>query len=734
MSTEASPHLASSGKASIVPGLVLGLIAGMDNIAAALAMGALIFTGQIAAGMGHGVAIVLLGGALMAVAVAWHSRIENSVALVQESNIAILALAVTGMVAAAQGSVETKIATAIAIVGCASVLTGLLFWLTGRLKLGGLVRFLPYPVLAGFLAGSGWLLIDGAAMMVSGTHLTDLLRQIGGGGQNIALAGATVAFAMAMYAATATLSSPFTMPVVMLGAVTVFYATLWALGIDLEAARDLGQLPRFADTTSLSLPSPALFSQVDWWQVLNAAPSMVMVAIISMVGLMLNISGLELAMGKDVDVNAELRSNGIANLLSGGVGGPAGYTGLSMTILAQETGATSRLPGVATAAVMIVGLAAAGSLLVYVPTFLTAGFVLFMGLSLLNNWFIRARRQLPVADWLIIGLIVATIALVGFLEGLIAGLIVSAVVFVLNYARLPVVRLNATGIERRSTVDRASECVKYLSRHGGKIQIVQLQGYLFFGTADRVVNIIRKRVIDITEQPLRFVLLDFHHVSGADSAAITCFVKILRLVRPVGVTVVFTHLPEDIQRQLMLAGSPAAADELVLMPDLDGALEMAEESILTERGETGSDKTLLHHLGAIAGDHPRLPDLIDAMTRQVMQPEDVLIRQGEKAEDLYFLASGRVRVQITLPNGRTLRLRSMLAGAIVGEVAFYLHQARTADVIVDMPSVIYQLKAADLAALEGSDAELAALAHRIMATTLSEKLAMANKTIQLSQA
>ena len=304
------------------------------------------------------------------------------------------------------------------------------------------------------------------------------------------------------------------MPVVMLGAVTVFYATLWALGIDLEAARDLGQLPRFADTTSLSSPSPALFSQVDWWQVLNAAPSMVMVAIISMVGLMLNIAGWNWRWAR-MSTSTPNSFERHRKPAVGRVGGPAGYTGLSMTILAQETGATSRLPGVATAAVMIAGLAAAGSLLVYVSTFLTAGFVLFMGLSLLNNWFIRARRQLPVADSLIIGLIVATIALVGFLEGLIAGLIVSAVVFVLNYARLPVVRLNATGIERRSTVDRASECVKYLSRHGGKIQIVQLQGYLFFGTADRVVNIIRKRVIDITEQPLRFVLLDFHHVSGA---------------------------------------------------------------------------------------------------------------------------------------------------------------------------------------------------------------------------
>jgi SulP family sulfate permease len=260
-----------------------------------------------------------------------------------------------------------------------------------------------------------------------------------------------------------------------------------------------------------------------------------------------------------------------------------------------------------------------------------------------------------------------------------------------------------------------------------------LQGYLFFGTADRVVNIIRKRVVDMDERPLRFVLLDFQHVSGADSAAITCFVKILRLVEPAGISLVFTHLQEDVERQLMLASSTRASNRLLIMPDLDGALEMAEESILSERGETGTDMTLLNHLGAIVGEHARLPDLISAMTRQVMQPEEVLIRQGDKADDLFFLASGRVRVQVTLPNGRALRLRSMLAGAIVGEVAFYLGQTRTADVIVDLPSVVYQLKAAKLASLEDSDAELAALAHRIMAATLSEKLAMANKTIQLSQ-
>ena len=75
----------------------------------------------------------------------------------------------------------------------------------------------------------------------------------------------------------------------------------------------------------------------------------------------------------------------------------------------------------------------------------------------------------------------------------------------------------------------------------------------------------------------------------------------------------------------------------------------------------------------------------------------------------------------------------MLAGAIVGEIALYLNQTRTADVIVDTPSEIYCLSAGQFKRLEKDDPELAALAHRLLASNLSEKLSVANKTIQLSQ-
>ncbi len=198
-----------------------------------------------------------------------------------------------------------------------------------------------------------------------------------------------------------------------------------------------------------------MLANVDWQAVLFAGPTILSIAALSMVGLLLNISGLELAIGRDIEVNAELRSSGIANLLSGAVGGPSGYVGLTMTVLAERTGVRGRGAGVATALAMILGLAAAGGLIFQVPVFLTAGFVLFLGIGLLMEWLVATRRELPVIEWLIVVVILLAIALIGFLQGLAVGLLVSIAVFVFNYSRLPVVRLNTSGIEHRSSVDRS---------------------------------------------------------------------------------------------------------------------------------------------------------------------------------------------------------------------------------------------------------------------------------------
>lgn len=717
-----------------LPAAMIGLIAGIDNTAAALAIGALMFTGTLADGMGLGVGVVLLGGALLALVVAIRSVQPNSVALVQESTIAVVAAAIASMAIQSTGDAQAKAATAVVIIGASSIVTGILFWATGKLKLGGLVRYLPYPVMAGFLAGSGWLLVNGAAVMLTGHDVGPAFAQSLADPQVLWRALPAIGLAVVMFVALNRLSHPATMPVIMVAALAGFNGLLALTGLEQEVVRDLGHLPPINMSGGIELPTLQLLAKVDWAAVLAATPVMLVIAGLSMIGLMLNVSGLELAMRRDIDVNAELRSTGVANLLSGSVGGPSGYVGLSMTILGQKTGATGRGAGIATAIAMLLALLFAGHLIFQVPIFLTAGFVLFLGFGLLKEWFFDARQSMPISEWFVVAGILLTVALVGFMEGLALGLLVSSALFIFKYSLLPVVRFRATGVEQRSSVDRSPTAIKYLSEHGDAIEVIQLQGYIFFGTADRIVNLVRRRLMAQDKPPLQFVVLDFQNVSGADSAAIACFMKIARLAEDNNVSVSLTRVAPDLRNSLTLAGIEPGENQLInVLHDIDRALERAEETLLSEHVDVDGETSLLRHFVLAIGEHSRLPALIDRMTQLELQPEDILIRQGEDANDVFFVASGRVRVQLTLPDGDVMRVRTMLAGAVVGEIALYLKQPRIADVVVDAPSEIFQLSASDLERMQSDDPELAALAHQLLASNLSEKLAVANKMIQLTQ-
>ena len=153
---------------------------------------------------------------------------------------------------------------------------------------------------------------------------------------------------------------------------------------------------------------------------------------------------------------------------------------------------------------------------------------------------------------MMIGLIVISIALVGFFEGILIGLTLSMLVFVVNFARLPVVRLRVNGAERNSTVDWSSACNKFLAENGEQIELIILQGYLFFGTADSVASMIRERIANDSQPSLRYLILDFRHITSADSTAISSLIKIHRIVAAAGATLLITRLPENMKRTLRL--------------------------------------------------------------------------------------------------------------------------------------------------------------------------------------
>src|SRR4029077_16366220 len=106
-----------------------------------------------------------------------------------------------------------------------------------------------------------------------------------------------------------------------------------------------------------------------------------------------------------------------------------------------------------------------------------------------------------------------------------------------------------------------------------------------------------------------------------------------------------------------------------------------------------------------------------------------LIRQSEQSESLYFVESGRVTARLEFQDGRTLRLRTMGPGTVVGEVGLFLRGARAASVITDQPCTVYRLSVADLERISRENPDLSLAFHRYLICLLGERLTSRTKLL-----
>ena len=105
-----------------------------------------------------------------------------------------------------------------------------------------------------------------------------------------------------------------------------------------------------------------------------------------------------------------------------------------------------------------------------------------------------------------------------------------------------------------------------------------------------------------------------------------------------------------------------------------------------------------------------------------MSAGTLVIRQGDRPDDVFLLESGRLRVEMATHDGHRLRLRTMRAGVVVGEVALYTGAPRTADVVAETSSTILRQSRASLERMQRADPALAADVHRWFAEVLADRL------------
>ena len=715
----------------LVPTLTFGLVLGALEAVLAISLAALIFGGRLSTHLEAGIGLGLLSAVIVMVVVAVRSSLPAAIGSVQDSTAAILALVAAG-IALEVPSTEKSFLTVVVAFALTTVATGVFLFAVGLFRLGNLIRFMPYPVVGGFLAGTGWLLTKGAIGVLSGVavSLSTLDDVFAGDAVKKWLPG--ISFAVVLLMLVRRWRHFLIIPAALFATLGLFYAVAAVLGSSVSELKAGGWLLGPFPGTGLWEPwSIEGLARADWSAIAAQTPNMATVVLVGAVALLLNMSGIELAVGRDLDLDRELRASGGANVLAGLGGGIVGFPALSLTALAHRSGA-GRLVGMVAALVCAVALVLGGSFLSLFPRVVVGGLLLFLGLVFLVEWVYDAWFKLPRPDYLVVLLILVVIGAFGFLQGVAVGLVVAVALFVIDYSRTDVVKHAFSAGSYRSTVDRDPEHLAVLRAQGDEVFILELQGHLFFGTASSLFDRIRDRALDVAQSPLSFLVLDFRRVSGLDSSAVLAFIKVHRLAAGQGFTLFVSGLSDRVRGQFQRGGfSEAELSGMRVFPDLDHAIQWCEDRLLEREAAVPQEPrplgTLLRDGLGLSTDAERLLPYLELVE---LPTGYEFIHQGESSTDVYLLESGRLTAVLTRATGDQVRLRTMFPGTVVGEVTMYLATVRGASVVTEQPSRLYRLTTQALEAMERDDPELAGAIHRAFARLLAQRLTDSLRTME----
>lgn len=712
----------------LLAALPIGLMNGLTAVLVVISLSSLIFAQALPADVPRGVALGLMATFIGGLVMLLFSSYPATIYVVQDGPAAIMSLAAVGIVARLSASPEKQLPSVLAAVALGALLTGLTFFLLGRFQLGNLIRFLPYPVIGGFLAGTGWLLFKGSLELLAGSGLSfqtyfgadALLRWL----PPLALA-VTLLFVLRRF------SHPFLLAVFSLILVLGFYGVLALTGTSLASAQAAGWLMAgMPDGAAWQPLTAAELARVDWPAVFSQSGNILTAIFTSLVALLLGASGLEISVRRPISLNQELKASGVANLVSGLLSGFIGYPTISLSVMGKRIGLETRvfgmLTGLVSLAMLLLGLGA----LRYFPMPLLGFLLFFFGLSFLSEWLLDGFRRLSRSDYAIVWLILIIIASIGFLEGVLLGLLFSVVLFVLSYSQVSVVSRELDGRTYASRVDRRPGHRAVLDEAGNRALVLRLQGYVFFGTANSVQTRLQARL----DQPaqLNYVILDFQHVARLDSSAINNFAMMRMRAEALGFVLLFSGLSSEQRAQLEREGfKDDLAAHMRIFKSLDDAMEWCEEEILIaeERGRTVAIVSLEKLLKEKLPKGTDVKTLAGYFERQEFGDSHVLVRQGDPPRGLYFLETGRARVEMHEPDGDRAWLRTMEAGVIFGEMQVYSGQSPSATVTTEGPTVVYYLSVKRLAALEKEHPALAIVFHRFVATVIGERLLQQNMVV-----
>ena len=141
------------------------------------------------------------------------------------------------------------------------------------------------------------------------------------------------------------------------------------------------------------------------------------------------------------------------------------------------------------------------------------GALVFMAATqFIHEYLIDAGRQMSCSDMLTVWLIFGVIVFVGFIPGILVGLILTSLLFIVRYSKIDILGSSYSLNQIASSVERAAPERKLLHEFGEHVQLFNLRGFLFFGTANVFFERM-KAICDQSRSGTHFIF-NFRRVSG----------------------------------------------------------------------------------------------------------------------------------------------------------------------------------------------------------------------------
>jgi MFS superfamily sulfate permease-like transporter len=619
-------------------------------------------------------------------------------------------------------------------------LAGLFQLCFGLARFARVVKFIPTPVMAGFQNSASLVVMSsqlhvmlGLPSPLSFAHLRAALAEV----RPLSVLVAAATLVLVFRGARITRRIP---PLV-LGLVggTILYQVLVLAGFGGKLGPALGTIPvavpdgrELANILSLTL-APGF---------MDALPAIVAgalsIAVVSSLDVLINAKIVENLTRRRGNGTQELINVGSANLATPLLGGISGSISLASTTTAVRGGATNSLALLFHALLFLVMIPLVAPALGHIPRAVIGALVFYAGTQLFDRWSLELVKRVvarKAVQWrsvsVDLGVIVAVaaIALAGnIMAAVLVGVTIAVIVFMLRMSRA-VIRRERLGDAINSRRAREASDGGLLVSHGRAILAIELEGPLFFASAELLFN----RIDAAPAEGVRYVILDLARVTELDSTGARILLQADERLRSAKCRLVLcgADARPELLALLVDHGVAEAFTHERMFRDLDHALEWCENDLLaTLRSAVDGGEYPFERLdllrGIAGGDREALRV---ALSRREYAPGDVVFRQAEEGDALYLIARGSASVWLDDAATGGRRLVTFSQGTFFGEMALLDRETRSATVTADDGLVCYVLERAGFDALSLSHPHAIQSLLLNMGRELSLRMRRANRAL-----